>query len=48
VVDLTDKFCRDGVCHVIIGGAIVYSDAGHLTTTYATSLAPYLELALLR
>lgn len=47
LLDLTDKFCVDGTCHAVIGGSIVYSDASHLTNTYAATLAPYIELALL-
>jgi peptidoglycan/LPS O-acetylase OafA/YrhL len=46
VLDLTDKYCRDGVCHARIGGAIVYSDSSHLTNTFARSLAPYVAKAL--
>jgi hypothetical protein len=46
VLDLTDKYCRDGVCHARVGGAIVYSDAGHLTNTFARTLAPYIGEAL--
>ncbi|WP_167762229.1 acyltransferase family protein [Blastococcus sp. CT_GayMR20] len=46
LLDLTEKYCRDGVCHARIGGAIVYSDAGHLTNTFARSLAPYIGAAL--
>jgi peptidoglycan/LPS O-acetylase OafA/YrhL len=42
LLDLTDKYCRDGVCHARIGGAIVYSDSGHLTNTFARTLAPYI------
>jgi len=46
LVDLTDKYCLDDVCYARVGGAIVYSDAGHLTNSYARSLAPFIAVAL--
>ena len=46
LLDLSDKFCRDDVCPAEIGGVVVYSDASHLTNTFARSLAPYFEVAL--
>jgi peptidoglycan/LPS O-acetylase OafA/YrhL len=42
-VDLNDYLCAGDVCAAVIGGVTVYSDASHLTRTYATTLAPYLE-----
>jgi peptidoglycan/LPS O-acetylase OafA/YrhL len=43
VVDLTKYFCTDdGVCHTVIGGAIVYFDGDHLTYTFAQTLAPFM------
>jgi peptidoglycan/LPS O-acetylase OafA/YrhL len=45
-LDLTDRFCRDGRCHVVIGGLIAYFDHGHLTTTFARTLVPDVEQAL--
>lgn len=47
LLNLADHFCVAGVCHARIGGVIVYSDASHLTNTYARTLAPYIELALI-
>ena len=47
LLDLTDKFCTDGLCHARIGGVVVYADAAHLTNTYARTLAPYIEVALI-
>ncbi|MBC7723894.1 MAG: acyltransferase [Burkholderiaceae bacterium] len=51
VVDMTDRFCRDGKCPPIIGHALVYSDGHHMTAVYSQTLAPYLaeriETALL-
>jgi peptidoglycan/LPS O-acetylase OafA/YrhL len=45
-LDLTDRFCRDGRCHVVIGGLIAYFDHGHLTTTFARTLVPDIATAL--
>jgi hypothetical protein len=47
LLDITDRFCRDGTCHARIGGVVVYSDLAHLTATYARTLAPYIEVALI-
>jgi hypothetical protein len=30
----------------VIGGALVYKDANHLTTVFGTTLGPYLERLL--
>ena len=46
LVDLTDRFCRDGRCHVVIGGILAYLDHGHMTTAFARTLVPDLEPAL--
>lgn len=46
LLSLTDHFCQDETCHARIGGVIVYSDSAHLTNTYARTLAPYIERAL--
>lgn len=43
VIDLAQYFCFNGQCPAIIGNTIVYRDsAGHITASYATSLAPIL------
>ena len=47
-VDLNDHLCEADRCPAAVGGVTVYSDASHLTRTYAATLAPYLEPALLR
>lgn len=47
LLDLTGQFCLDGTCHPRIGGVIVYSDASHVTDTYARTVGPYIEAALL-
>ncbi|PTL74147.1 hypothetical protein C1I63_15750 [Rathayibacter caricis DSM 15933] len=41
-VDLTRYFCDEEICPFVIGGVKVYRDMGHLTETYARTLAPYL------
>jgi peptidoglycan/LPS O-acetylase OafA/YrhL len=46
-VDLTDRICPDATCQPVVGGVIVYFDASHLTATYNSTLAPYLEPALI-
>lgn len=42
LVDFTPYFCIDGSCPPVIGDSIVYRDPGHLTSTYARTLAPML------
>jgi peptidoglycan/LPS O-acetylase OafA/YrhL len=46
VLDLTDRFCRDGRCHVVIGGLIAYFDHGHMTKTFVKTLAPDVDPAV--
>ena len=43
VVDMNDFFCRDGSCTPVVGGVVAYRDSHHITATYSTSLAPYLD-----
>ena len=45
-VDLNDAICGASRCQPVIGGVVVYRDRGHLTGSYATSLAPRLEAAM--
>ncbi len=42
VIDLTRFFCSSELCYPVIGGALVYRDADHLTRAFATTLGPYL------
>jgi SGNH domain (fused to AT3 domains) len=42
VVDLTHFFCDRRLCYPVIGGALVYKDADHLTSVFATTLGPFL------
>lgn len=43
IIDLGSRLCTDTRCHAVIGGTIVYMDSNHLTTTFARTLAPWLE-----
>ena len=47
LVDLTGNICPGkGACPAVVGNHIVYRDLGHLTRTFARSLAPVLAAAL--
>ncbi len=41
--DTTDRLCEDGACPVVVDGLIAYRDNVHLSSRYATSLAPEIE-----
>lgn len=41
--DLSNYFCVDGQCDIVIGNILVYRDSHHITATYARSLAPFLK-----
>ncbi len=43
LIDLTDLYCDDATCPVVVGGVLVYRDASHITKTYAATLAPYIQ-----
>jgi peptidoglycan/LPS O-acetylase OafA/YrhL len=45
-VDMSEYFCAKQKCPDVIGGVLVNRDDHHLTETYATSLAPYLDRAI--
>ncbi len=47
LLDLTDFYCRDGICPAVIGGVTVYRDITHLTVTYAETMAPYIYRGLI-
>ncbi len=40
LVDVTDLVCDARRCHAVVGGVIAYFDHGHLTATFARTLAP--------
>ncbi|WP_353828586.1 acyltransferase family protein [Agromyces sp. SYSU T0242] len=42
VVDLSDLYCAAAACSPVIGHAVVYRDATHVTATWARTLAPVL------
>jgi SGNH domain (fused to AT3 domains) len=42
VIDMTRFFCDRSWCYPVIGGALVYRDATHLTRMFSVSLGPYL------
>lgn len=42
VLDLSDQICTTTTCTPMQDGAVVYRDTNHLTTTFATALAPIL------
>ena len=46
-VDLTDRLCRGNSCAAVQDGEVIYRDDNHLTGTFAESLMPVLERALL-
>src|SRR4051794_572678 len=45
-IDLTRFFCDARSCFPVVGGALVYLDQNHLTPTFVTTLAPYLDRKL--
>ncbi len=45
-LDPTAWVCPSDPCPVVVGNLLVYHDAGHMTRTYSTALAPYLAAAL--
>ena len=46
-LDFTDALCDEQTCAVVVGGIIVYFDHHHLTSTFAHTLRPYYEPAIL-
>jgi hypothetical protein len=41
-IDLSQFFCDAALCYPVVGGALVFKDLTHITTTFSTSLGPYL------
>jgi SGNH domain (fused to AT3 domains) len=41
-IDLTRFMCGPHECLPVVGGVLVHKDVGHMTRTFATTLAPYL------
>jgi peptidoglycan/LPS O-acetylase OafA/YrhL len=46
LVDVTPLMCPGDPCPVVLNGMIVYRDSHHMTATFAKSLAPLIEPAL--
>jgi SGNH domain-containing protein len=42
VVDLTHFFCDRRLCYPVVGGALVYRDADHVTSVFASTVGPFL------
>lgn len=42
VIDLTKFFCGARLCYPVVGGALVYRDADHLTRVFAATVGPFL------
>ena len=42
LLDMNDALCDEDTCYAVIGNILVYRDRGHLTATYARSMAPVL------
>ena len=43
IVDLNDDICPSGTCRAILNGRVVMRDGGHLTASFAATLAPNFE-----
>ena len=43
LLDMSDRFCAEGVCSPVIGNVVVYRDSHHMTASYAQLLAEELE-----
>ncbi|WP_162237688.1 acyltransferase family protein [Agreia sp. Leaf244] len=46
LLDFTQTYCDSSKCFPVIGGANVYRDQDHLTRTFAFTLAPFIESAI--
>lgn len=42
LIDLTPHICDARRCYAVVGGVLVHRDQTHLTSTFATTLGPYL------
>lgn len=45
-VDMTESFCRDGICPAVIGNILIWRDEHHFTQTYGRTIAPLLAKKL--
>jgi len=46
IIDPMPILCSDDRCPAVIGNALVYRDSYHISATYATTMAPWLEKEL--
>jgi hypothetical protein len=46
VIDLTRVFCGDRRCYPVVGGALAFKDAHHLTAIFSTTLGPLVQRRL--
>jgi peptidoglycan/LPS O-acetylase OafA/YrhL len=46
VIDMNQFICGPALCPSVVGNVLVYFDAHHLTSSYVTTMAPYLALRL--
>ena len=47
VIDMTDYFCTEDTCQMVVGGVRVYRDSNHMSGTYNLLLTPYLAQKLI-
>lgn len=48
LVDFTDVYCDELKCDAVLGGVIVNRDQNHLTNTFSRTLAPFIEVEILK
>jgi peptidoglycan/LPS O-acetylase OafA/YrhL len=48
LIDMDSLICGPVSCPPVVGNVLVYQDSHHLTSTYALTIAPYLERDLLK
>jgi peptidoglycan/LPS O-acetylase OafA/YrhL len=46
LLDLTPQYCDETLCHVVVGGLVVYSDTHHLSGMFSRTLAPFFDTAI--
>jgi hypothetical protein len=46
LIDLTNFYCDTAVCFPVVGGVLVLKDTTHVTSAYATTMAPYVLRAI--
>jgi hypothetical protein len=47
VIDMNSLICQATSCPPVVGNVLVYLDSHHLTESYGTTLAPFLQQRLL-